>query len=662
MRAPWLVFMWPLVGLAIWNPNRLPPSLRERTVAPPPAQVGPEAARAVSKRAEPRFLTDNTRKFAVNGTGIPNVDFDVGESYAGQLPVGSANPGASLFFWFFPSTNPRADREILIWLTGGPGCSSTGELVQENGPFLWQPGTFAPVRNRWSWHRLTNVVWIDQPVGAGFSRGNVTARDEGDVARQLMGFWRGFVDAFRLEGYRVYVTGSSYSGIYCPYVAGAMLDERDRLNANNNNNNNNNNNASGGGVGASSPGERYFDVRGMMVFDGLFSTFRTAGDAVTASFVDMWARVFAFNDTFRRGLADASDRCGYTAYVNKYLVFPAAGRQPSQPPGAAAANDGSCDLQGLAFAAAGEANPCFSVYGVREGCPRRWDPLGFAANTNAAPPRQFAGGRGRAWLDLPEVKRAIHAPDDGTAWAFCGERPVFVDDVDRSVEAGPGSLPALPGVIDRTRNVVVGHGAQDFILPVQGALLAVQNLTWGGRMGFEAAPRRPMFVPYLDTTTATTGQTQQQRQGEAVASPAGYVGTAHEERGLTWFGVAGAGHFLAQDSPGAAFRALERLLGRVDSLQSTAPFTTANNTDAVVFSEPRALAPAAQPAAVPAGDRGSMADGWRVRGGGADCGVDDGDRSRSARLGGSSGSAHPRGGVAVAAAWVVALLVGRIIL
>ncbi|KAL8307501.1 hypothetical protein RB593_006069 [Gaeumannomyces tritici] len=644
MRAPWLVFMWPLVGLAIWNPNRLPPSLRERTVAPPPAQVGPEAARAVSKRAEPRFLTDNTRKFAVNGTGIPNVDFDVGESYAGQLPVGSANPGASLFFWFFPSTNPRADREILIWLTGGPGCSSTGELVQENGPFLWQPGTFAP------------------PVGAGFSRGNVTARDEGDVARQLMGFWRGFVDAFRLEGYRVYVTGSSYSGIYCPYVAGAMLDERDRLNANNNNNNNNNNNASGGGVGASSPGERYFDVRGMMVFDGLFSTFRTAGDAVTASFVDMWARVFAFNDTFRRGLADASDRCGYTAYVNKYLVFPAAGRQPSQPPGAAAANDGSCDLQGLAFAAAGEANPCFSVYGVREGCPRRWDPLGFAANTNAAPPRQFAGGRGRAWLDLPEVKRAIHAPDDGTAWAFCGERPVFVDDVDRSVEAGPGSLPALPGVIDRTRNVVVGHGAQDFILPVQGALLAVQNLTWGGRMGFEAAPRRPMFVPYLDTTTATTGQTQQQRQGEAVASPAGYVGTAHEERGLTWFGVAGAGHFLAQDSPGAAFRALERLLGRVDSLQSTAPFTTANNTDAVVFSEPRALAPAAQPAAVPAGDRGSMADGWRVRGGGADCGVDDGDRSRSARLGGSSGSAHPRGGVAVAAAWVVALLVGRIIL
>ncbi|KLU85148.1 hypothetical protein MAPG_04178, partial [Magnaporthiopsis poae ATCC 64411] len=195
MWAPWLLLMWPLVGLAIWNPNRLPPSMQERMASPPPPAIGGVDATEMSKRATPRFLTDDTKKFAVNGTGIPNVDFDVGESYAGQLPVGSANPGASLFFWFFPSTNPKADKEILIWLTGGPGCSSTGELVQENGPFLWQPGTFAPVRNRWSWHRLTNVVWIDQPVGAGFSRGNVTAKDEGDVAKQFIGFWRNFVDA-----------------------------------------------------------------------------------------------------------------------------------------------------------------------------------------------------------------------------------------------------------------------------------------------------------------------------------------------------------------------------------------------------------------------------------------------------------------------------------
>ena len=45
--------------------------------------------------------------------------FDVGESYAGLLPIGEANDPNQLFFWFFPSTNPAADKEIIIWITGG---------------------------------------------------------------------------------------------------------------------------------------------------------------------------------------------------------------------------------------------------------------------------------------------------------------------------------------------------------------------------------------------------------------------------------------------------------------------------------------------------------------------------------------------------------------
>lgn len=51
-----------------------------------------------------------------------------------------------------------------------PGCSSIGELLQENGPIWCKPGTFGPVQNPWSWHHLSNVVWIEQSVGTGFSR------------------------------------------------------------------------------------------------------------------------------------------------------------------------------------------------------------------------------------------------------------------------------------------------------------------------------------------------------------------------------------------------------------------------------------------------------------------------------------------------------------
>jgi carboxypeptidase D len=64
-------------------------------------------------------------EFAVNGKGIPDVDFDIGESYAGLLPIsGATNETRELYFWFFPTTNPDGKDDITIWLNGGPGCSS----------------------------------------------------------------------------------------------------------------------------------------------------------------------------------------------------------------------------------------------------------------------------------------------------------------------------------------------------------------------------------------------------------------------------------------------------------------------------------------------------------------------------------------------------------
>jgi carboxypeptidase D len=88
-------------------------------------------------------------EYAVDGTALPQVDFDVGESYAGQLPVGGDSDG-EMFFWFFPTTATGEPKEILIWLNGGPGCSSMAGVIQEHGPFLWPSGTYQPVPNPWS--------------------------------------------------------------------------------------------------------------------------------------------------------------------------------------------------------------------------------------------------------------------------------------------------------------------------------------------------------------------------------------------------------------------------------------------------------------------------------------------------------------------------------
>jgi carboxypeptidase D len=167
-------------------------------------------------------------EFAVNGSALPNVDFNIGESYAGTLPItANASDENQLWFWFFPSSNPAAEKEITIWLNGGPGCSSLDGLFQENGPFQWQPGTYAPVQNVYSWVNLTNMIWIDQPVGTGFSPGTALVNDESDVAQQFMGFWKNFIDTFSMQGYKVYITGESYAGQYIPYIAGGMLDTND---------------------------------------------------------------------------------------------------------------------------------------------------------------------------------------------------------------------------------------------------------------------------------------------------------------------------------------------------------------------------------------------------------------------------------------------------
>ena len=118
------------------------------------APVPLERRESDKKRSSP-FLNSVTEKFVVNGSAIPEVDFDIGESFAGLLPISSApDEERQLFFWFFPSSNPEATNEVAIWFNGGPGCSSLSGLLTENGPFLWQAGTLAPVPNSYSWTNL----------------------------------------------------------------------------------------------------------------------------------------------------------------------------------------------------------------------------------------------------------------------------------------------------------------------------------------------------------------------------------------------------------------------------------------------------------------------------------------------------------------------------
>ena len=73
------------------------------------------------------------------------------------------------------------------------------------------------------------MVWVDQPIGTGFSPAatgapaNIT--NEVDVSRDFAGFWQNFMTTFNMTGRKVYITGESYAGQMIPYIASYMLDQ-----------------------------------------------------------------------------------------------------------------------------------------------------------------------------------------------------------------------------------------------------------------------------------------------------------------------------------------------------------------------------------------------------------------------------------------------------
>ncbi|GME64799.1 putative serine carboxypeptidase protein [Neofusicoccum parvum] len=491
------------------------------------AAAAPRAAPQLQKRASP-FATNATQKFAVDGTKIPDVDFDIGESYAGLLPISdNANETRKLYFWFFPSTNPNATDEITIWFNGGPGCSSLSGLLTENGPFTWESGTYAPVQNPYTWVNLTNMLWVEQPVGVGFSQGEPDITNELELAKEFAGFYKSFVDTFDAHGSKVYITGESYAGFYVPYVANEFLNRNDT---------------------------DYYNLAGIAINDPIIGDEVLQQEVIVPQYVDFWSNLFFLNDSFVKDIKARADACNYTTYLDTYLTFPPPQEPfPTLPDPYYDESAASCDLWDDVYLAALEVNPCFNIYHITETCPHPYSVLGIVNSGDYSPPGL------EVYFNRTDVQAAINAPV-GTNWAQCTNKNVFVGQGDQS--PGPALDGTLQNVIERTNNVIVGSGNLDYILSTNGTLLALQNLTWNGAQGLQAYPGKPFYSPY-----------HVEYNGGSLAG-AGLLGSWGAERGLTFYQTQLAGHELPGYTPGAAYRSIELLLGRIESLSEVGDFTT----------------------------------------------------------------------------------------
>lgn len=71
------------------------------------------------------------------------------------------------------------------------------------------------------------MIWIEQPVGVGFTQGTPNITNEIELADEFRGFWKSFIDTFDLKTWDVYVTGESYAGYYVPYIADSFIGAND---------------------------------------------------------------------------------------------------------------------------------------------------------------------------------------------------------------------------------------------------------------------------------------------------------------------------------------------------------------------------------------------------------------------------------------------------
>ncbi|KAJ6518365.1 alpha/beta-hydrolase [Mycena vulgaris] len=162
---------------------------------------------------------------------LPNITGTLPRNFAGNIPVNRAgHPNDTLFFWAFEhggkngSLTAPADANNtdpwIIWLQGGPGSSGMIALTTENGPIHLQPNNSWFV-NEFSWDTLADTIWIDQPVGTGFSTSDSTGyvSDEDQTGEDFVGFLSNLVKVFPSLATRpLFLTGESYAGTYIPYI------------------------------------------------------------------------------------------------------------------------------------------------------------------------------------------------------------------------------------------------------------------------------------------------------------------------------------------------------------------------------------------------------------------------------------------------------------
>lgn len=364
----------------------------------------------------------------------------VPEMHAGKLPLDEEMvSNRKLFFWRFESkdTGPERDR-LIIWFNGGPGCSSMDGALLEVGPFsVNKDGFLHP--NKGSLHTRGNLMFVDQPIGTGFSTVSSNSdyhKDLKEVTEDFLSFMKNYFHLFPEDQSKELIfTGESYAGTYLPYFADALLKYRKTPDSN-------------------------------------FSPFNLTSIIIGNGWIDPNKQSLSYIPYFyEMGLLDNN------IISLPELVSLQENCQNSINSGNSKFSISECDL--ILVKVLGilkdfdSKNQCINAYDLRlrdsyPSCGANWpEDLTYLSK----------------FLAKPEVLKTLHVDDNNSfKWQEC-DKNTF--EALRSPTSEP-SVNLLPGLLESGLKVVLYTGDMDLVCNRLGIEQMINRITWGGSKGFSS--------------------------------------------------------------------------------------------------------------------------------------------------------------------------------
>lgn len=200
----------------------------------------PDTVGKMNFKTNPKTVTPKSSDmfdFHVEDTKVPNhklrvkstpkdLGIDDVKQYTGYLDV--KDEDKHFFYWFFESRNDPKNDPVILWLNGGPGCSSLTGLFFELGPSSIG-ADLKPIRNPHSWNNNASIIFLDQPVNVGFSYSSGSITNTIAAGKDVYAFLELFFKQFpEYKKPDFHIAGESYAGHYIPVFATEILSHDDR--------------------------------------------------------------------------------------------------------------------------------------------------------------------------------------------------------------------------------------------------------------------------------------------------------------------------------------------------------------------------------------------------------------------------------------------------